>query len=139
VESLGHPLSHAVDGDPRTYFESKQDAQVGDSFTLDLTGKVGPLHQGTKIEIVFLFGAATVHLLQKAQVDHSPDERQWSPPIVQPSCHRLTELRGEKLVECWFQLHGDVSSARYLRVTLDSLEETVPWRIHEIWARTSSA
>lgn len=53
------------------------DALVGDSFTLDLTGQIGPLLQGTKIEMVFLVDAATADLLHRVQVDHSPDERQW--------------------------------------------------------------
>lgn len=41
-------------------------------------------------------------------------------------------------MECHFRLHGDPLSARYLRVTLKSLEAIVPWRIHEVWARTFS-
>jgi hypothetical protein len=50
---------------------------VGDSFTLDLTDQVGPLPQGTMTEIAFLVDTATADLLHRAQVDHSPDEREW--------------------------------------------------------------
>ncbi|KAF9785690.1 hypothetical protein BJ322DRAFT_1204137 [Thelephora terrestris] len=136
--SLESGLSRAADADPKTYFESKQDAQVGDFFTLDLTGQVGPLDQGKNAEIALLVDAATADLLHGAQVDHSPDEGQWSPPVTQPSCHKL-ELYGGELTECCFRLRGDVSSARHLRVTLKNLKEKAPWRIHEIWARASSA
>jgi len=139
VGLLEHPLSRAVDADPKTYFESQQDAQVGDYFTFDLIGQVGPFLQGAETEIVLLVDAATADLLNGAQADHSADERQWSPPVTQPSCHKLTEMYGGELVECYFRLCGDPFSARYLRVMLKSLEGTVPWRIHEVWARISPA
>lgn len=138
VDPLEYPLSHAVDANPRTYFESKQEAQVGDSFTLDLTGQVGSLLQGIETELAFLVDAATADLLNGVHVDHSPDERQWSLPVTRPSCHKLMEIYGGELTECCFRLRGDVSSARYLRITLRSLEETASWRIHEVWARTFS-
>lgn len=60
------------------------DAQVGDSFTLDLTGQVGPLVQGTHVEVALLVDAATADLLHGAHVDHSPDERQWVSTALHP-------------------------------------------------------
>lgn len=60
-------------------------------------------------------------------------------PATQPSCHKLMEIYAGELAECYFRLRGDPSSARYLRATLKSLEEPVPWRIHEVWARLFSA
>lgn len=62
-----------------------------------------------------------------------------SPSVTQPSCHKLTGICEGELMECYFRLRGDPLSARYLRVTLKSLEGTVPWRIHEVWAREFSA
>ena len=53
------------------------DAQIGDSFILDLTGQVGSLQEGEETEVALLVDAATADLLNGVQVDHSPDERQW--------------------------------------------------------------
>ena len=44
---------------------------------LDLTDQIGPLIQGSRIEMAFLVDAAATDLLRGVWVDHSPDERQW--------------------------------------------------------------
>lgn len=59
---------------------------------LDLTGQVGPLLPNTGAEIAFLVDAGTAGLLQRSQVDHSPDEHKWVSTALRSSQSELTIL-----------------------------------------------
>lgn len=120
---IEHPPSHAVDGQSDTFFQSPENAKLGDWISFDLVNR--PMYPLGTMNLIVDEGTKDILRASTAEVDIG----QWVPIAQRPVSCEAYESDKHHLCKVVLDMNGD--ALRYRLRLGESLERR--WRIYEIW------